>query len=249
MAKIVDHMAVIFPFEVALYDKANVPVTFTGHPLVDEIAPDKTTAQARQVLGLHDRTCIGLFPGSRRVEIERLLPIQIESARLLRQHYPDCQFVLPLASTIKRDSLSAMQSALDELDVVIIENNTHDVIQACDVIIVASGTATLEIGLYGKPMVIMHRVAALSYYILRALVKLKHIGLVNIVPGKEVVKEFIQNDATAANIVTEVRHILDDERYNQTMRDELGKLRELLGEGGGSKKVAQLAMHMLEENR
>ncbi len=245
MAKIVDHMAVIFPFEVPLYETADVAVTFTGHPLVDEIQPDKSTAQAREHLGLQDKLTIGLFPGSRRVEIERLLPIQLDTAERLRERYPDCQFVLPLASTIDMDKLSPYRSRIDTLDIRLIDNNTHDVIQACDVIIVASGTATLEIGLFGKPMVIMHKIAPLSYMILRSLVKLEHIGLVNIVPGKEVVKEFIQNDATADNIASEVEHILEDERYNQTMRDELGKLRTLLGEGGGSRKVAQLAYDML----
>lgn len=247
MAKIVDHMAVIFPFEVPLYEKADVPVTFTGHPLVDEIQPDKTTAQARAILGLPDTLTIGLFPGSRQVEIERLLPIQLECAARLRQLYPDCQFVLPLANTIKREQLNPYRQQIDALAVEVITDKTHDVIQACDAIIVTSGTATLEIGLFAKPMVIVHKVAALSYYILRALVKLSHIGLVNIVPGKEIVKEFIQNEARPANIVAEVQHIIDDEHYNTTMREELGKLRGLLGTGGGSRKIAQLALDMLEQ--
>ena len=249
MGKIVDHMAVIFPFEVPLYEQAGVPVTFTGHPLVDDISPDKTTQQARRLLGLDDQLTIGLFPGSRKVEIARLLPVQLEAAALLRQQYPKAQFVLPLASTIGREQLQPFQPQLEQLKVHIIENNMHDVIQACDVIIVTSGTATLEIGLYAKPMVIVHKIAPLSYWILRRLVKLEHIGLVNIVPGKPIVKEYIQHEATPQNIAGEVRHILEDARYNQTMREELAKLRGLLGAGGGSQRVAQLAYDMLQSEQ
>ena len=249
MAKIVDQMAVIFPFEVPLYKKANVPVRFTGHPLVDEIEINKTTEQAREVLQLPEQTTVGLFPGSRLGEIEKLLPILIETALLLRKTKPELQYVLPLANSLQAEDIVKYSSGLSELGVRIIENNTHDVIQACDCIIVASGTATLEIGLMEKPMVILHKVAHLSYFILRALVHLKHIGLVNIVPGKEIVKEFIQYKATPEKLSQETLRILDDKNYNKTMREELSKLRGLLGEGGGSKKVAKLAYEMLTQNK
>jgi lipid-A-disaccharide synthase len=115
-------------------------------------------------------------------------------------------------------------------------------------VIVASGTATLEIGLLGTPLVIIHKIAAFSYFILRRLVKLKHIGLVNIVPGKEIVKEFIQHDAQPEKIVGEVLRILNDESYNKAMCSELDKLRELLGKAGGSKNVAKLACEMLQNS-
>ena len=247
MARIVDQMAVIFPFEVTLYKEANVPVEFTGHPLVDEIIPDKNAQQARAALSLEEKTTVGLFPGSRMGEIERLLPIMLETAKLLKQQRPELQFVLPLASTVQREDLAQYGKDLAALKVNLVENNTHDVIQACDSIIVASGTATLEIGLMGTPMVITHKLAWLSYFILSRLVKITHIGLVNIVPGKEIVKEFIQHEATAENLANETLQILDNEKYNQNMRDELSKLRELLGTGGGSRNVAKLAYSMIEK--
>jgi len=247
MARIVDQMAVIFPFEVELYKEANVPVEFTGHPLVDEIIPDKNRQQARAALSLDEKTTVGLFPGSRMGEIERLLPIMLETAKLLRNKQQELQFVLPLASTVQYQDLAQYGKDLAALKISLIENNTHDVIQACDSIIVASGTATLEIGLMGTPMVITHKLAWLSYFILSRLVKITHIGLVNIVPGKEIVKEFIQHEATPENLANETLQILDDEKYNQNMRDELSKLRELLGTGGGSKNVAKLAYTMLEK--
>jgi lipid-A-disaccharide synthase len=247
MARIVDQMAVIFPFEVELYKKANVPVEFTGHPLVDEIIPDKTAQQARAALSLAEQTTVGLFPGSRMGEIERLLPIMLDTAKLLREQRPELQFVLPLASTVLREDLAHYGKDLAALKVHLIENNTHDVIQACDSIIVASGTATLEIGLMGTPMVITHKLAWLSYFILSRLVSISHIGLVNIVPGKEIVKEFIQHEAQPEKLAAETLRILEDENYNQNMRNELSKLRKLLGTGGGSKNIARLAYSMIEQ--
>jgi lipid-A-disaccharide synthase len=221
-------------------------VSFTGHPLVDAMVIDKTTREARAALGLDEALTIGLFPGSRGGEIERLLPVQLGAATLLRQHYPACRFVLPRAPTISETQLARWQSELDVLGVQVISGHTRDVIQACDVIMVTSGTATLEIGLMEKPMVIMHKLAPLSYAILRRLVTIKYIGLVNIVPGKAIVREFIQYAATPANIAGEVMQIIDDANYRRTMINELGKLRGLLGDGGGAAKVAKLAYDMLQ---
>jgi len=249
MAKIVDQMAVIFPFEVELYKKAGVPVSFTGHPLIDEVIPDKSRQQAREILGLQDQTTIGLFPGSRISEVERLLPVLINTAQLLKQKKPEAQFVLPMASTIRRDDLTKFELDLSALEVHIVEDKTHDVMQACDVIVVASGTATLEIGLMEIPMVIIYRMSPISYFILRRLVKLTHVGLVNIVPGKEIIKEFLQGDAQPEKLVAEVLRILDDTDYNKNMRDELALLRDLLGHAGGSKNVASLAFEMLQHNK
>jgi len=249
MAKIVDQMAVIFPFEVELYKKAGVPVSFTGHPLIDEVIPDKSRQQAREILGLQDQTTIGLFPGSRISEVERLLPVLINTAQLLKQKKPEAQFVLPMASTIRRDDLTKFELDLSALEVHIVEDKTHDVMQACDVIVVASGTATLEIGLMEIPMVIIYRMSPISYFILRRLVKLTHVGLVNIVPGKEIIKEFLQGDAQPEKLVAEVLRILDDTDYNKNMRDELARLRDLLGHAGGSKNVASLAFEMLQHNK
>jgi lipid-A-disaccharide synthase len=250
MAKIVDRMAVIFPFEVPLYEKAHVPVTFTGHPLVDEAVRDKSRDQALSALAKLDHDIViaptvALMPGSRLSEINRLLPIQIECVRELRRRKPELQFILPLANSLDLEDLADYQVELNAFGIHVVEHATYDAIQASDCVIVASGTATLEIGLLGTPMVIIHKIAPLSYLILRRLVTLRHIGLVNIVPGKEIVKEYIQKDATPENIVREVLLILNGEDYNRSMRNELAKLRPLLGKHGGSKNVAKLAMEML----
>ena len=245
MGKIVDHMAVIFPFEKELYKDADVPVTFTGHPLTDEVVADKTKQQARNQLQLDDKTTIGLFPGSRSDEIKRVLPVMLKSARLIRQSKPEVQFILPVANTIKNDDLSPFQSALTELSVTTTKKPFYDVIQSCDVILTASGTATLEIGLLGVPMVIVYKFAALSFFILSKLATINYIGLVNIIPGREIVREFLQGDARPQSIAEEALHLLNDPEYYESMQHELSLLRQQLGDGNGSKNVAELAWKML----
>jgi len=250
MAKIVDHMAVILPFEKALYEDADVPVTFTGHPLTDEVVADKTRQQARLHLQINDKTTVGLFPGSRSGEIKRVLPILLETAVLIkkalaRNHRPDVQFILPVASTIKSQDLAAHYALMNDLSVICVNDQFYDVIQSCDVILTASGTATLEIGLLEVPMVIVYKIAALSYFILNKLVNIDHLGLVNIIPGKEIVREFIQQKAVPEDIAKEALRLLNDTEYYESMRHELSLLRQQLGDGNGSKRVAELAYSML----
>lgn len=260
IAKIVDHMAVILPFEKALYEDAHIDVTFTGHPLTDEVIKDKTRQQARSQLKIADKTTLGLFPGSRRGEIKRLLPILIDAARLVQKQIidsqrsnsqrndnqsSDIQFILPIASTISDDVLAPYVDSLQALGVIISRDPFYDVIQSCDVIVSASGTAILEITLLEVPMVIVAKIAALSYLILNRMVKVPYLGLVNIIAGKEVVKEFVQNKATPEAISNEILRLLNDTEYNDTMRHELSLIRKQLGDGNGSKNVAELAFNMM----
>ena len=248
MGKIVDHMAVIMPFEKVLYDDASVPVTFTGHPLTDEVVRDKNKQQAREQLQIENKTTIGLFPGSRGGEIANILPILLESAKLIRQaqeNKANIQFVLPIANTINAENLAPFEATLKSLSVNIIKNQFYDVAQSCDVVLTASGTATLELGLLEVPMVIVYKTSAITFFIGKKLVSLKHIGLVNIIPGKEVVKEFLQGEAKPALIAEEVLHLLNDEKYYETMQHELSLIRQQLGDGNGSKNVAELAWKML----
>jgi len=247
MATIVDHIAVILPFEVDYYKQANVPVTFTGHPLTDQVIADKTPLQAQKQLALADKTTVGLFPGSRSTEIKRILPILLESAALLRQQQPEIQFVLPLASTICQTELAPFSVKLQQLNVHIINNRFYTVSQACHVIITASGTATLEITLLGIPMVIVYKISPLSYFILHRLVKVKHLGLMNIIANKEIVKEFIQQKAQPKNIANETLRLLNDSDYNKTMRHELSLIRKQLGSGNGCKNIARLAWQLVNE--
>jgi len=150
---------------------------------------------------------------------------------------------------VSEDDLAPYYSSLKELGVIAVEEKFYDVIQSCDIILTASGTATLEIGLLEVPMVIVYKVAALSYFILSRLVNIKHLGLVNIVPGKEIVKEFIQHQAQPEAIAEEALRLLNDKTYYKAMHDNLSLIRQQLGDGKGSEKVAALAYNMLMENK
>ena len=188
---------------------------------------------------------MGLFPGSRSGEIKRVLPILLETAQLIRKEKPDIQFVLPVASTIKQENLAPFEMELQALSVTVTNEPFYDVIQSCDVILSASGTAILEIGLLEVPMVIVFKIAPVSHYILSKIVSIKYLGLVNIIPGKEVVKEFIQQNAIPKDITEEAMRLLNDKQYYDEMKHELSLIRQQLGGGNGSKNVAKLAYDML----
>ena len=242
----VNHIAVIFPFEVPLYEKAGVPVSFVGHPLLDLVDVKITRDDAAAGFDLDpSRKIVGLFPGSRRSEIERILPTILESARCIRQQFPDVQFVLPLASTLQdKDVLPLLAGS--GIPVIIARERIHDLIRACDAIISVSGTVTLEIALIGTPMLIIYKLAPLTYMLAKRLVKVEHIGLCNIVAGETVVKELIQQDANPAGISAEIEKILGNVLYANAIKQKLSAVRSQLKCGGASANVARLALSIME---
>lgn len=244
---LVDHMAVVFPFEEPFYRHANVPVSFVGHPLVDEInaaLPDRQAAI--RGLGLDPtRRILGLFPGSRRSELKRLLPPLLEAARELQQRDPQLQFLLPCASGLEEADFSPWLQQYEELSLQLVSDRVYEVMAACDTIVSASGTATLEIALMRTPLVIVYRIAPLSYQLMRRMVKVRHIGLCNIVADERIAPELVQHDATAEKITAEAERLLYDEQSNRQMREKLALVRERLGDGGASAKVAELTIRLL----
>ncbi len=240
IARLVDHMAVILPFEAPFYERAGVPVSFVGHPMVDMVAVSMTRDEAAVTLGLDpDRQIVGLFPGSRHNELERLLPVIVGSALLLKQRFPGIQFLMPLASTLRADDISPQLTEAG-LDVTMTRERIHDLIRACDAVISVSGTVTLEIALVGTPMVIIYRLSPLTYQLAKRLVKVPNIGLCNIVAGETVVKELIQDEATPQMIAEEIGTILTDADYGSAIRQKLATVRSKLGCGGASANVARL---------
>lgn len=245
MARIVDHMAVLFPFEVPLYERVGVPVTFVGHPLLDIVRPTLGRDEAIRQFGLDPaRQTVGLFPGSRRSELKNLFPTILDAARLLRERYPDIQFILPLAPSFKREELAEPIRAAG-LDVIIIEGMTYDVMQVCDAVISVSGTVTLELALMTVPMVIIYRVSPLTYQVGKRLIRVDHIGICNIVAGERVVQELIQDEANPQAITAEITRILDDPAYRSAIREKLAGVRAKLGSGGCSARLAEVAIDML----
>ncbi len=249
IGRYIDMMAVLFPFEEAFYQKANMPVRFVGNPLVDEVKATMSLGEANTKFGL-DPTLktIGLFPGSRRSEICRLLPTELASARLIHQQYPQTQFIIPLAKSVNLDELQEMLGQYPELPIHIVHSHIHDVMQCCHSIILASGTVTLETALMTTPMVIIYKMSNLSYKIMKRMITIEHIGLPNIVAGKEVVKELLQENASPEKISDEILLMLNDETYHQQVTASLEAIRSKLGTSGGSQKVAQLAFEMLQPN-
>lgn len=246
IGRLIDHMAVIFKFEKAYYERANIPVSFVGHPLVDKVKNTRSNDEVRQQLGLdQDATVIGLFPGSRNSEIERLLPLMLETAKQMSAEKSQFRFVLPVAAALDFDAIKR-QCDETQLDIVLTSNDIYDLIICCDSIISCSGTVTLEIALLGVPMCIIYKMSPLSYAIMSRLITIPHVGLVNIVAGKSVVREFLQNDATVDNISREMLKITEDRDYHEQIKNDLLIVRENLGEGDGSGKMAKLVLSFLE---
>jgi len=247
IARLVDHAAVILPFEVPIFENEGLATTFVGHPLLDMAVPSMSRGEAQQQFGLAaGRRTIGLFPGSRRREINALLPVMLESAALLRERFDDLQFILPLAHGLDRGIVDACLSASD-VDVTVIEGRNYDVIQVCDLIIATSGTVTMEIALFGVPMVIVYKMAPLTYAIGRRLVQVEHAGICNIIADERVVPELIQHEAEPASIFAEVERMLTDGALYAGVRDKLLGVRAKLGEPGAPGRVAALALKLMAE--
>ena len=242
IAALVDHMAVILPFEAPFYEQAGVPVTFVGHPMLDLVTVTMDQPAAAASFNLDpSRRIVGLFPGSRRNEIERLLPEIIAAAVILKGRFPGIQFILPLASTLRREDIEPLLAAAG-LEVTITRERIHEMIRSCDAVISVSGTVTLEIALVGTPMVIIYKLAPLTYQLAKRLVKVPNIGLCNIVAGETVVHELIQDQASPAAIADEVGTLLTDQTYHATIVHKLAAIRSKLGQGGASVRVAHLAL-------
>ncbi|MBU1397189.1 MAG: lipid-A-disaccharide synthase [Gammaproteobacteria bacterium] len=205
----VSHMLVVFPFEEQLYRDAGIPVTYVGHPLADVIPLQPDTAAARAALRLAAGPVIALLPGSRLSEVTRHARLMLDAAVRIRQRHADAQFVLPAASEAAARLIRQAAQGLD-LPLQVLKGRSHTALAACDVALVASGTATLEAALFKKPMVITYRVPALTAYLMRKKALLPWIGLPNILARDFVVPERVQEAATPENLANDALAWLDD---------------------------------------
>jgi lipid-A-disaccharide synthase len=244
----VDQMAVIFPFEVPFYQAHGIPVAYVGHPLAGKVKSALSKDQALREFGLETSgPVIGLAPGSRANEIKRLLPVILEAAQLLARRFPEAKFVLNQASSVTDAMLAPYLSACP-VPIKAIQGRNYDVLPCCDAVIASSGTATLEIALSGAPMVILYKVTPITYWLGRMLIRIPFIGLPNILAGRGIVREFIQHEASPANIAGEITKIIEDAGYAARIRQDLQEVKALLGEGGGSARLARLAAEMLGQH-
>jgi lipid-A-disaccharide synthase len=247
IARLVKKMVVFFPFEVPLYEAAGVDVEWVGHPLLDIVKPTLSKEKALQQFGLDpNRRTVGLLPGSRIHEIERLLPPLLASAHILQEEIPDLQFVIPLAPGLSKTLLAPWMKNIS-VPVKVVEGFTYDVMNLSELLIAASGTVTLEGAILGKPMIIIYKVSLLSSWVARALVRLDHIGLVNLVAEKEIAPELLQKDVNPQRISDEALRILRDPILSRKMADSMGEVRQKLGEPGAARRAAHIVLSLLKE--
>jgi len=247
IARLVRAIMVLFPFEEDIYRREGADVRFVGHPLVDIVHSEFTVKEARTALGLApDRRTVALLPGSRTREIENLLPDMLGAARILQERFPGTQFILPVAPTLSPELVRRFVKP-SGVAVALTDGRTYDVLRSADAAIVTSGTATLETGLMGVPMVIVYRISALSYLIGKLVVDVGNIGLVNIVAGRTVVPELLQGDVEPVRIADALSGVLADPARHRQVAGELHKVRDLLGAGGASHRAASVVHELLEE--
>ena len=240
--RLVDRMAVILPFEKSFYAKYNFDVDFVGHPLVDhmKLSMDKDTFRQKHAIP-QAQQYIGLLPGSRRKEISSMLPLFLETARLIQKEHPDVIFLLPLAPSLQLEDLQ--KNGLNDygVNVCVVSENRYELMNCCDLVLAASGTVTLELALLQIPMVVSYRIAPLTYQIGSRLINVQYASLVNLIADKEIVPELIQDDATPQNISRILLHLWPGSPAYQTQKNRLRQTKKMLGKGGCSSNVAAIA--------
>ncbi len=243
--KVVKRVLAILPFEESYFRNAGIACDYVGHPLLDEIQPHYEPRREREKLGLNlDGMVIGVFPGSREREVRAILPTLIEAVWRLRHRYGEVQVVLAQAESLPNSLFKEMIPEVSQVK--IIRGQPNEVMAASSLVLMASGTATLQAALIGVPMVIVYRTSSLTYQIAKRLVTIPFIGLVNILSGKEVVPEFIQQQMTASNVSDAAMAILDDTNRQLDMKNEFHALRKSLGGPGASKRAAQLILSEIQ---
>jgi len=240
---VVDHMVVIFPFEVDFYKKSNVPVTFVGHPLLDSMTSGTSREKKENLKG--DSLIIGLLPGSRNGEVARLLPTMVQVADILSEQLPSVRFAIPVASSVDRTMVEAIVEEGTTARPLILHDGLRDVLDEAALVITASGTVTLEAAIAGTPMIIVYKVSPLSYWLGKRLIRVKHIGMANLVAGRPIVPELIQHEASAEKIARRALHMLRDEKALAEIRRQLRHVAQSLGTSGASKRAAEVAMNLL----
>ena len=245
MKALIDKMIVIFPFEEEIYKNCDIDCEFVGHPLLEVVRPVLSEEDFQSRFDLRKKeVLLGLLPGSRWQEVERILPIMVETAELLGSRIRNLRVMLGLASTLKKERV---QTILDQFKsrVEIVEDLTYDLMKHSDVLLVTSGTATLESAILGTPFLVLYKTSFWTYLFAKSLVSLPNVALANVVAGKRIVPEYIQNKAVPKDIAEEVYEILTSKQRYKSIQNELSSVKEKIGEAGASKRAAQIINEIL----
>ncbi|MBI5103281.1 MAG: lipid-A-disaccharide synthase [Nitrospirae bacterium] len=246
IARLVDKMAVILPFEEKIYTDIGVDCEFVGHPVMDELRSLKADKKGiRESLGLNPESpLLALLPGSRPDEINRLLPVMTEVISVFKKEFPDFQFCIPFAPNTDLDTYRSQVRDLRKEGVLINQGKSVEVLAASDCAVIASGTASLQAVLQDVPIVVIYKVTGLTYLIGRLVLKGEHISLANIISGREVVQEFIQDRASAKNVMDELRKILTDSGYRDGMLSSFAMIRDMFSGRRASERVSDMVLAM-----
>lgn len=239
----VDRVLAILPFEEPLYTQAGVRCTFVGNPILDEVATAYDRPALRHQFGLSsDGPVIGLFPGSRKGELREHMPLLLETVKRLAVRYPAMQFLLAQASTVSDQLLGEMMRD-SPVPIRVFRNQASEVMAASDLLVVKSGTSTLQAAVVGTPMILFYRASSwITYRLARFLIRVPWIGLANLVAGRGIVPELIHNEATPERLVQEVERLLTDSRAYQDMQAALLSVRQALGTPGASRRAAEAVL-------
>ena len=255
LAKWADVVAAIFPFEAEFYRNAGANAEFVGHPLVDFAQTSLTMREAREHLNLceigddHEAPVIGLMPGSRRSEIRHILPVMLEAAANIAKVYPNAQWILPLAPGISRELITACQQELPNIEIPpikIVEDATYTAMRASTLLLVTSGTATLEAACIGTPMLIVFRTAPVNWHIVKALTPLERSGLPNLIAGCDIVPELLQTELTPTALTGQSLDFLRDPQKREAQREALQAVYAQLGTTGAAERTAELVLDAAE---
>ena len=240
----VNRMVVIFPFEEKIYRDAGVPVNFVGHPLVDVVRPTMSRAEFAALHNLNpNKPIVAILPGSRQNEIRQNYGRVLEACERLIRADKEMQFVVAAAPNLTAGSFAS--HTLPAIDIRLVQGATYDALAAADCAIVASGTATIEAALLGTPMVVVYRVSPISASILRRMIRTPFFSMVNLIAGRSVVPELIQDDFTPAAVEAQVRRLLDSPAAREETKSSLAEVRAKLGPGGAIERAADNFAQML----
>jgi lipid-A-disaccharide synthase len=246
--RIADRMLVIFPFEEQIYRDAGMPVQFIGHPLVDLARAQEPKDSFLRELGLDpSRPIVALLPGSRPNEVQRLLPVMRDAVSRILERLPEAQFVIARAPALDDHLFSTIKWR--RVEPVIVLARTDDVLAICDVVITASGTATVQAALHGRPMVVIYRLSSLSYGLGRRFVHVDDVAMVNLIAGRRIVPELIQDDCTPERIAAETLSLLTDPARAEQTRTALAEVRGKLGAAGASGRAAEAVLEVARSRR